>query len=118
MQITERVVGQAVILSLNGRFVFDVRKSFQQAIQKAHEKSPRKIVLNMEGVTYLDSAGLGLIALASEQAKIQHIVFCLVNPVGAVRRLLDLAQLPKILPVHETEEQALRPGPAALASAT
>ena len=118
MNITERVVGQVVILSLSGKFVFDSRKVFPPALREAKKKTPRKIVLNMEGLTFIDSAGLGLLAIGFEQAKLVHIALCLVNPVGAVRQIIDLAQLPKIIPVYETEEQALRMNPSMLASTT
>jgi len=118
MRITERVVGQDVILSLSGKFVFEARKEFQQAIQQAQEKSPRRVLLNMELVTYLDSAGLGLIALGLEQAKSQNIAYCLVNPTSVVQRILELTQMPKIIPVYKTEEEALRLAPSVFARQT
>ena len=118
MYITQRVVDQVVILSLSGKFVFDSRKVFPQALREAKKKTPRKIVLNMEGLTFIDSAGLGLLAIGFEQTKLVHIALCLVNPVGAVRQIIDLAQLQRIIPVYETEEQALRMNPSMLASTT
>jgi anti-sigma B factor antagonist len=118
MYITERVVDQVVILSLIGKFVFDSRKVFPQALQEAKKKSPQKIILNLEGLTYLDSAGLGLLAISFEQAKLDNIALCLVNPVGAVRGILNLTQFPQIMPVYETEEQALCLAPSMLASIT
>ncbi len=107
MQITKRVVGQDIILSLSGKFVFESRKVFPQAFREAKKNCPQKIVLNLEGLTYLDSAGLGLLAISFEQARLDKIALCLVNPVGAVKRILDLTQIPRMMPVHETEEQAL-----------
>jgi len=118
MKITERVVGQVIILSLEGKFVFEARKYFQQAIEEAKKNTPAKIVLNMKGCTYLDSAGLGLLAITFEQAKLHNIALCLLNPVDVVRRILDFCQLPKIIPVHDTEEQALRLAPSILAANT
>ena len=75
MKVMERVDGQAVIISLIGKLVFDTRKDFQDALKNAHEKNPRKIVLNLAELAYLDSAGLGLLALGFEQAKIKNIDF-------------------------------------------
>ena len=118
MHITERVVGRDVILSLSGKFIFESRKAYNQALQKAKEKNPRKILLNMEGLIYIDSAGLGLLAIGFEQTKLCNIALLLVNPVGAVMRILDLAQLPKIMPVYETEEEALRMTPSVFAHGT
>jgi anti-sigma B factor antagonist len=108
MRITERVVGEVVILSLSGKFVFDTRKDFQKAIEEAKAKTPQKIVLNLEACTYIDSAGLGLLAICFEQAKLQNLEVCLVNPKDAVKRTIELTQLPKIMKVHDAEEQALR----------
>jgi len=59
MRGTERVVDQGGGISLIGQLVFQTRKIYQQAIKDAKEKSPRRIVLNLEGLPYLDSAGLG-----------------------------------------------------------
>jgi anti-anti-sigma factor len=118
MHITERVVGQDVVLSLNGKFVWDARKVFSAALKEAIKKTSRKIVLNLEVLTYIDSAGLGLLAISFEQTKLHNIALCMVNPVGAVLRILDLAQLQKIIPVYDTKEQALRFTPSVLARAT
>ena len=108
MQITKRVVGQDIILSLRGKFVFESRKVFPPAFREAKKNfPPPQIVLNLEGLTYLDSAGLGFLAISFEQARLDKIALCLVNPVGAVKRILDLTQIPRMMPVHETEEQAL-----------
>ena len=118
MNITERVVGQDVVLSLSGKFLWEARKAFPEALQEAKKKTPKKIVLNMEGLTFIDSAGLGLLAVGFEQAKLVHVALCLVNPVGAVRGILNLTQFPQIMPVYETEEQALCLAPSMLASIT
>ena len=108
MRVTHRVVNQIVILSLHGQLVFKERKVLQEAFKEALEKAPRKIGLNLEGLTYLDSAGLGLIALGQEQAKLQNIAFCLVNPIGPVKQILEMTHLPDLIPIYETEDQALR----------
>ncbi|MDT7042090.1 STAS domain-containing protein [Candidatus Nitronereus thalassa] len=115
MKMTERVVGQTVIISLSGKLVFDVRKDFQDALAKAREKNPRKIVLNIEELAYLDSAGLGLLALGFEQAKVKNIEFCILKPSGTVMRILEMTQLPKIIPVFDSEEHALRSAKPVLA---
>jgi stage II sporulation protein AA (anti-sigma F factor antagonist) len=115
MKLTEREVGQVVVISLVGKLVFDARKDFQDALKRAHEKKPRKIALNFEELAYLDSAGLGLVALGYEQAKVQNIEFCIIKPTGTVMRILEMTQLPKIVPVFDSEDQALRSAKPVLA---
>lgn len=108
MRVTERVVGQAVVISLVGQLVFKTRKIYQEALKKAQEKTPRRIVLNLEGVTYMDSAGLGLIALTCEQLKLENIVFGLAAARGPVKGIVELAHLDKLMLVCEKEDEALR----------
>jgi len=118
MQITKRVVGRDIILSLSGKFVFESRKVFPQAFREAKKNCPKKIVLNLEGLTYLDSAGLGLFAISFEQARLDNIAMCLVNPVGVVKQILGLTQLSRIMHVHETEEEALHLPASVFSAAT
>jgi len=115
MRVTERVVGQAVILALNGKLVFKERKIYQQAINGAKAKSPKKIVLDFQGVTYMDSAGLGLLALTFEQGKVENIALCLLRPEGVVKRIIELTKLPQIIPMFETESEALHSSSQVLA---
>jgi anti-anti-sigma factor len=63
MQITERTVGDVTILDLKGRLILDdgfepMRVAFNEAIAEGRTK----LLLNFQGVTHLDSAGVGLIA--------------------------------------------------------
>ena len=115
MRVTERVAGQVVILAFNGQLVFKERKIYQQALRAAKEKSPKKIVLNFQEVTYMDSAGLGLLALTSEQVKLENIDICLVSPGGVMKRILELTQLHKMIPLFENESEALNLGSSTLA---
>ncbi len=108
MRFTQRVVGQTVVVSLVGQMAFKTRRIYHQALQEAREKSPRRIVVNLEGVTYIDSAGLGLIALAHQQLNLENIHFGIAGARGPVTRILELAQLHKMMLVYETEEEALR----------
>lgn len=115
MQATQRVVGQAVIISLTGELRFRTRKIYQQSLKEAKAKSPRRIVLNLAGVTYIDSAGLGLIALTFGQEKTENIVFGIVGARGSVKGILELAKIHEMMLVCEKEEDVLRLSPPVLA---
>ena len=63
MKIEQRTVGDVSILDLDGRLVaedgFEVlRLALNRLIADGHSR----VLLNMDRVTYLDSAGIGLIA--------------------------------------------------------
>lgn len=72
------------------------------------EKDIRHIVLNLEQLSFMDSSGLGVILGRYKQIKQLHgeMVVCAVSP--AIRRLLDMSGLFKIIRLEQTEEFALQ----------
>ena len=63
MKIAERTVGDVTILDLEGRLILDDGfEPLREVINRVVGEGRRKLLLNLDGVTYLDSAGVGLIA--------------------------------------------------------
>ena len=63
MQIAERGLRDVTILCLKGRLVYeDGFEVLRQALNRVLGKGYTKVLLNLDEVTYLDSAGVGLIA--------------------------------------------------------
>lgn len=104
MTITQEQGKCHVILTMEGRFDFGVRKIFKDAIEKAAElKYP--IVLDLGLVTFLDSSALGLLVISHQMLKTKQIPFYLVNPQTYVRQVLDLANVAKMIPIYATTEE-------------
>ena len=60
MKITKRLIGDCAILELVGKLVIGPgTKVLREAIDEAARSMPRKIVLDLGKLTYLDSCGLG-----------------------------------------------------------
>ncbi len=63
MQITQREVRGVTIVDLSGRFVLgDGVTDFVELMNALKHRGQKRILLNFEHVTYLDSAGVGAIA--------------------------------------------------------
>src|SRR4030095_15824271 len=63
MQIVEREVRGVTILDLTGRFVLeDGVTQFVERMNALTRQGRRRILVNFENVTYLDSAGVGAVA--------------------------------------------------------
>jgi anti-sigma B factor antagonist len=63
VKIGQRTVGDVTILDLEGRLVAeDGFEPLRQALNRLIADGRTNVLLNMDGVTYLDSAGIGLIA--------------------------------------------------------
>jgi anti-sigma B factor antagonist len=63
MKIEQRSVGDITVLYLEGRLILDDGfEPLRVALNRVIGEGRRLLLLNMDGVTFLDSAGLGLIA--------------------------------------------------------
>ena len=107
MHITERRVGNAIILDLVGELTYAHRSTFKGAVERSKQAGCRHLILNMESVRFLDSSALGMLALLSQSLKGSHGVISLLNPHSYVREIITLANLHRMLPVYNTEQDAL-----------
>ncbi len=107
MRITERRIGHSIILDLVGELTYANRTAFKGAIERSKQAGCRHLILNMEGVRFLDSSALGMLALLSQSLKVTQGVVSLLNPQSYVREIISLANLHRMLPVYNTEQDAL-----------
>lgn len=113
MTIQERVVGSVTVLDLNGRLVLgDGDTLLKDKIHSLVFQNRKQIVLNMGGVSYVDSSGLGSLVASSVTSKNNGGQIKLV---ALTKRLHDLLVISKLVNVFETfdsEEEAVNSFPA------
>jgi anti-anti-sigma factor len=66
------------------------------------------VVLDLDGVTYINSAGLGAIFVLRKFAMEAGAKLVLARPTAAIRRLLDTANIPTLIPVTDDLDEARR----------
>ena len=118
MQIERSVFqGGAVIVRIEGRFEFGTRHEYKRLIGQIVQEGHLRLVLDLEGVTFLDSSALGLLLLTDQNFKLKKGSFSLVKPTGYVRQVIELANLPRVIPVYDSVDEAVAgPAKAALRS--
>jgi anti-anti-sigma factor len=92
------------------------RSLFKAAVERARQGGCRNLILNMEGVSFLDSSALGTLALVSQSFKLHRAVVSLLKPQNYVREIISLANVHHLLPVYEAEQDALSDKGLALGS--
>ena len=107
MRITTRDVRGVTILDLEGRFVMEdgVAQFVATLNQLIHER--RKILLNFDAVTYLDSAGVGAIAWKYVTARKRDLDVKLLNLRRKSHNVLNTTRLLTILEAFESEDTAV-----------
>ena len=109
MQIEERIVGDVTILDLKGKMTLgEGDELLKDKINSLIQQEKKKLLLNLEGVPYIDSAGLGEIVRTYTTVSRQGGNLKLVN---LTKRITDLLSITKLLTVFETfdsEPEALK----------
>lgn len=107
MQIVQRSYRNADVIDVTGQFNFGSRKEFSAALEKVKQAGNAHIILNMKQVTFVDSAAIGLLALASQQFKGTGRTLSLVGAQGTVKQVLDLAHIDQMIPTFAHEDAAI-----------
>jgi anti-sigma B factor antagonist len=109
MQIEERVVGDVVMLDLKGKITLgEGDELLKDKVNSLVNQGHKKIVLNLAGVPYIDSAGLGEVVRTYTTVSRQGGSLKLLN---LTKRITDLLSITKLLTVFETfdsENEAVR----------
>jgi len=100
MEITERTVNGVTILDLKGKITLgDGDEHLRDTISGVLAAGHTHLLLNLAGVEYLDSAGLGEVVRTYTTVKRQGGSLKLMN---LTRRIEDLLSITKLLTVFET----------------
>jgi anti-sigma B factor antagonist len=100
MQIDERVVDGVTILDLKGKMTLgEGDELLKDKINSLIQQDKKQLLLNLEGVPYIDSAGLGEIVRTYTTVSRQGGKLKLLN---LTKRIQDLLAITKLLTVFET----------------
>lgn len=90
----------ALALRLPTSFGAAQASAFREGIRKALARAPREMLIDCTQITYIDSTGLGLLALAQSEAARVGCQVKLANVLNAhVRNLLTLMQYEQLFPL-------------------
>jgi anti-anti-sigma factor len=108
MTINETVRGDVRVLAPGGRLTVETEAVFTTAVRKAFAAGQMQLVLDLAGVPYVDSCGLGVLAQAYVAAFRRGGSVKLANVNGRNRRLLTITRLLTVFAVFDNVEEAVR----------
>ena len=101
------------ILRISGEIDISNAREVLATIQAAVPHGAQAIVVDLEETTYLDSSGVHLLVVLADRLRTRRQELSLVVPPEApIRALLEVAGVPKLIPMHDRldVERAERPG--------
>jgi anti-sigma B factor antagonist len=98
--------GQALVLRLAGELDLYNAPALREALHSCLERNPRRLVVDLAEVTFVDSTALG--ALVEARSKLRGgDGLALASPGLETRRALEISGLDRHLAVHDSVEAAL-----------
>ena len=109
MQIHQRSAGDVTIIDLSGKLTLGegdelLRDKVNSLVQHGH----KKLVLNLAGVPYIDSAGLGEIVRTYTTVSRQGGALKLLSLTKRIQDLLAITKLLTIFETFDTEADAVK----------
>lgn len=108
MRIGTKQQGDVTVIDFEGRLALgDTEEELVQAIVALLQQGHRKILIDLSGIDYIDSNGLGELVHGFRAARDQGAVLKLLRPQDRVRQTLQLSMLLPLFEIYEDEEEAL-----------
>jgi anti-sigma B factor antagonist len=109
MKVTSRSVDEVEIIKLEGKITIGAGDSqLREAITNALNQGHNKILLDMSGVTTIDSSGIGELVGSYTTVTNRGGKLKLLHLPAKVNDLLHVTQLITVFEVHEKEADAVK----------
>ena len=104
LEIAERQVEPDItVVELSGKLELGSESQrIETLIEELVKRGSRRVVLDMSAVAHIDSAGIGMVALAAGRLRESGGKLVVVAPGGRVLHLLNLTQMNTIVTVCST----------------
>lgn len=99
-------VGEAIVVRLAGELDLYNAHAVRQELVRQTDRKPRRVVIDLGGVTFIDSTGLGVLIEGRSRLD-DRDAFVLAAPGLEVRRALEVSGLDRHFAVYDAVEQAL-----------
>jgi anti-sigma B factor antagonist len=109
MQLEQRIAGNVAIITINGDITLNKGGDIllKDKVQSLIQQGQKNIVVDLGGVSYVDSAGLGQLVQAYATTKNKGGALKLLNVTKKLKDLLVVTKLLTVFDTYEDEKAAL-----------
>jgi anti-sigma B factor antagonist len=108
LKFTNREVDGVAVVAMDGRIVLgEESNALREKVKSLVAEGKKKIVLNMDNVTFIDSAGLGTLVASHHSATSQGAALKLCHLGSKFQEVLQITKLLTVFDVYNTEAEAV-----------
>lgn len=106
LQLSARAGQESTIVEVTGDLDISTAQDLRDYIQPLVDQRARCLVLDLRGVDFMDSSALGVLVVLFKDLRDEGGRLCVAAPTPAVRSVLALTSVDRVIDVHDTVEQA------------
>ncbi len=108
LNIHERQAGDVTVLDMSGKITIgEGSVALRTAVRRLLEEGKKRILLNLAGVSYIDSSGIGELVSSYTAINKESGQLKLLNLTQKIQDLLTITKLLTVFDVYESEADAL-----------
>jgi anti-sigma B factor antagonist len=109
LRLIDRNVDGVDVLDIEGRIILgEESNSFREKVKSLLAAGKKKIVLNLQNVTYIDSSGLGTLVATYHSARSQGATLKLANLGAKFKEVLQVTKLMTVFDTYDSEASAIQ----------
>lgn len=87
-------------IQLSGQFTFSDTQNFKQILELVGGNHTKSISLNFENVTFIDSAGMGMLLLLRDECQANKINISIHSTHGQVEKIFYISKFDQLFSIH------------------
>lgn len=105
---TIRQNGPVTVVDMKGKITIGSGdEQLREIVHGLLEQGHMKILLNCEGVTFIDSTGIGELVATYTKVKNRHGTLALLKLTARIQELMEITQLMTVFDTYDTEAEAV-----------
>jgi anti-sigma B factor antagonist len=102
-----RPADDVAVVQASGELDIHSSHEFRGCLGRAVDEGVARVVVDLTGVTFIDSSALGALVAGARRAVEVGTELAIVCPPGSVARVLEITGLDRVFAVYATREEAL-----------
>lgn len=100
MDFTIQSNNSGIRVKLSGQFTFTDNQKFKHVLELLNQEGLRFLELDFSGVTFIDSAGLGMLLLLRDNCQNKHISVSLHSAQGQVAKVFMISKFDQLFSIQ------------------
>ena len=106
MEITQKRKGDIVVIAITGEIDLYNAPEIKDIINKLVEERIYNVIIDLEGVSYIDSSGIGALISSLSNLKKYQGGLKIINVFASVKKVFELTKLTSFFEIYNSEDEA------------